>query len=420
MTTDIIDQPRSDAESDNQPRAILDAVRAMVPAIAACGDEIERGRRLPPDLVDQLRDAGCFRMLVPRQFGGAELELADYAAVVRELARADGAVGWTVMIGSAAPAILGMLPATAFADVYAEGPDVVLAGAFNPTGVATPDAGGFRVAGRWSFASGCQHADWFVAHCMVDDGRVPPMRMMVLPAADVEIVDTWTVSGLCGTGSHDFTIDDVFVPAGRTFAVFDEGGVEGPLGRIPELSVSSLAFANVALGIAEGALAEITTLATAKVPLFAEATLATNPLSATSSATPTPTCAQPGRCSTQIPRPPGPLPSVAGRSRPSSGPGLAARRRGSRPRLPPSSTPPTPQAAPARSTRPAHYNVACVTSTRSPNTSPSNATHSPSSARSSPAKTSTSASSDGPGAPPDAFAALLAGADQGLMIVVVE
>jgi alkylation response protein AidB-like acyl-CoA dehydrogenase len=162
--------------------------------------------------------------------------------------------------------------------VYAGGPDVVVAGAFNPTGVATPVDGGYRVSGRWSFASGCQHADWFVAHCLIDDGRLPPIRMMVLPAADIEIIDTWTVSGLCGTGSHDFTIADAFVPAAHTFAVFDEGGLEGPLGRIPELSFSSLAIANVALGIADGALREVTTLATAKVPMFAGATLATNPL----------------------------------------------------------------------------------------------------------------------------------------------
>ena len=154
----------------------------------------------------------------------------------------------------------------------------MLAGAFNPTGVASPVEGGFRATGRWAFASGCQHADWFVAHCFVDDGRMPPLRMMVLPAAEVEIVDTWTVSGLCGTGSHDFTIDGVFVPDERTFSVFEEGGLDGPLGRIPELSFSSLEFANVAIGIAEGALAEITTLATGKVPMFADATLAANPL----------------------------------------------------------------------------------------------------------------------------------------------
>lgn len=277
MTIETVDIARSSADRTSAA-ATVGAVRALVPTIAARSDEIERGRRLPPDLVGQLRDAGCFRMLVPRSYGGAEVELAAHLSVVRELARADGAVGWTVMIGSSAPVILGLLPPATFEAVYAAGPDVVLAGSFNPKGVATPVDGGFRVTGQWSFASGCQHADWFIAHCIVDDGRMPPLRMMVLPAADVEILDTWSVSGLCGTGSHDFTIDDVFVPGERTFSVFEEGGVDGPLGRIPELCYSSLEFANVAIGIAEGALAEVTTLATGKMPMFADATLAANPL----------------------------------------------------------------------------------------------------------------------------------------------
>jgi alkylation response protein AidB-like acyl-CoA dehydrogenase len=217
-------------------------------------------------------------MLVPRRLGGAEAELAEHMRLLRELATADGSVGWTVMIGSSAPMILGMLPRDTFDMVYAHGPDVVGAGTFNPTGAATVVDGGYRASGRWAFASGCQHADWFIAHCMVDDGSMPPLRMMVLPAADVTIVDTWTVSGLCGTGSHDFLLDGTFVPTDRTFRVFEPGALDSVTGRIPELVYSSLAIAHVAVGIAEGALAEITTLATAKVPMFADATLAANPV----------------------------------------------------------------------------------------------------------------------------------------------
>lgn len=271
MNTDTITPPHAAAST-------LEAVEALGSTIKARADEIEDARRLPPDLVHQLKRAGCFRMLTPRRHGGTEATLADHFRMVRALARVDGSVGWTVMIGSSAPVILGMLPPATFDAVYANGPDVVLAGAFNPTGVATPVDGGFRATGRWSFASGCQHADWFVAHCFVDDGRTPPVRMMVMPAADIEIVDTWTVAGLCGTGSHDFAVDNVFVPAEQTFSLFEAGGLDGPLGRIPELSSSSLAFANVAVGIAEGAMAEVTTLASSKVPMLAEATLATNPL----------------------------------------------------------------------------------------------------------------------------------------------
>jgi alkylation response protein AidB-like acyl-CoA dehydrogenase len=198
--------------------------------------------------------------------------------VLEELARADGSIGWTVGIGHAAPVLLGKLPHQAFDAIYGDGPDVIVAGTFNPTGVATPVDGGFRVAGQWSFASGCQHAHWFIAHCIVDDGRQPPIRMMVLPATDVEIKDTWSVSGLCGTGSHDFLVNDLFVPAERSFTLWDEACLDIPLLRIPELSLSTLAFGAVAVGIAHKALAEVTDLATRKVPLFSGGTLASNPL----------------------------------------------------------------------------------------------------------------------------------------------
>lgn len=256
----------------------LEAVAALAPDIAARAEEIERGRRLPPDLVDQLKAAGCFRTLVPRSHGGAELDLPAQMRVIEELARADGSVAWTVMIGCLAPALLGRLPRETFDALYAEGPDLILAGTFNLKGVATPVDGGFRVTGQWSFASGCQHCDWFIAHCIVDDGPQPSMRMMVLPPTDVEIKDTWSVAGLCGTGSHDFVVNDTFVPAERSFAVWDEPSLDVPLLRIPELSLSSLSFGAVAVGIADGALGEVTTLATGKLPMFSEGTLASNPL----------------------------------------------------------------------------------------------------------------------------------------------
>jgi alkylation response protein AidB-like acyl-CoA dehydrogenase len=257
---------------------IARAVQELLPIISTRSEEIEQARRLPPDVVDQLKEAGCFRAVVPASHGGAELDLATQLGLIRELARADGSVGWTVMIGCAAPFVFGLLPRPSFDQIYAHGPDVVLAGAFNPTGVATPVDGGYRVTGRWSFASGCQHASWFAAHCFVDDGREPPVRMMVLRPDAVEIEDTWWTSGLRGTGSHHFAVNGGFVPDDFSFAVWDEPAVEGPLFRIPELTLSSMHIANVALGIAVGALDEATTLATAKTPAFAASHLAANPL----------------------------------------------------------------------------------------------------------------------------------------------
>jgi alkylation response protein AidB-like acyl-CoA dehydrogenase len=259
-------------------RDVLDSVRAMAPTIAARAEEIEQRRRLPRDLLDDLIAAGCFRSLASAAVGGVDAALPDHMRMLEALARADGSVGWTVMIGSVAPVILGLLPPTTYDAVYADGSDVILAGAFNPTGRATPVDGGYRVTGRWAFASGCEHADWFFAHCIVDDSRQPPMRMMLLPPDDVEIVDTWSVSGLRGTGSHDFVVSDEFVPDERTFAIFDGPNQEGPLWRIPELSSSTLAIGSVGVGIAQGAVDDVIALASGKTPMLSETTLAANPL----------------------------------------------------------------------------------------------------------------------------------------------
>jgi alkylation response protein AidB-like acyl-CoA dehydrogenase len=215
---------------------------------------------------------------VPASHGGLEVDLLQHLEVMAELAEADGSVGWTVMIGTLAPVVFGLLPRETFDAIYADGPDVIFAGVFNPTGVADPVEGGYEVSGQWSFASGCQHGDWFVGHCFVPDGRMPPVRMMVLPPADIEIVDTWSVSGLRGTGSHDVVVDHVFVPDARTFSVDDESSVDGPLWRIPEISLSTIQFANLAIAIARGALGDVMALATGKVPAFSDATLASNPL----------------------------------------------------------------------------------------------------------------------------------------------
>jgi alkylation response protein AidB-like acyl-CoA dehydrogenase len=258
---------------------ILDAVKALIPSITVRAEEIERARRLPPDLVDELLAAGCFRMLVPRSHGGAELDPPAQTQVLEELARADASVAWTVMIGSEAPVLFRMLPRASFDALYADGPDVIMAGASKPTGVATPVEGGYRVSGQWAFASGCQHAHWFIGHCVVDDGRQPPGRMMVLPQSDLEIKDTWSVSGLCGTGSHDVVANGAFVPDELSFVMFgSEPAVDVPSLQIPEVTRAAIQIASVTIGVARGALDEIVALARDKTPTFAEGPLASNPL----------------------------------------------------------------------------------------------------------------------------------------------
>jgi len=259
---------------------VIDAVEALAPAIADRAPAIEAGRRVPADLLDDLVRAGCFRAVRPRSHGGIGADLPGTLRIFETLARADASTAWVVMIGSSSWIDLAGVPRESFDALFA-GPDTITAGAFNPTGSIAPAAGGgYQVTGRWSFASGCEHADWIYGNCIEvgGDGSEPRLRIAVFAPDQVVIEDTWTVAGLCGTGSHHFRVEDVFVPANRTVVPLgDEPSFDSPILRVPLVSFIGLAIASVALGTAHGALDDILAIATRKVPLLAPAPLAANP-----------------------------------------------------------------------------------------------------------------------------------------------
>jgi alkylation response protein AidB-like acyl-CoA dehydrogenase len=265
--------------TDDAARVVAAAER-LQPTIAARAAEVEAARRVPRDLLDELIEAGCFRILVPRSHGGVGADLATGMQVNETIARADGSVGWTVMIGAAAWGDLAALPRPSFDALFVHGPDILAAGAFNPTGHIVADNDGYRVTGRWGFASGCEHANWLFGNSVegVVDG-VPQLRIAVFMPHEVTIEDTWNVSGMCGTGSHHFRADDVFVPADRTFRpLVDHPSIDEPIVRIPPPSSIPLLISSVALGIARGALDDVVRLAAEKVPLLSPAPLATDPV----------------------------------------------------------------------------------------------------------------------------------------------
>jgi indole-3-acetate monooxygenase len=252
------------------PTATLERVRELAPTIRRRADEIEAARRIPLDLVEDLKSIGCFRMVVPREAGGDELALDQQLDIIEELACADGSTGWTVMIGASSPVLFGLLPRRGFDEIYADGPDVIGAGALAPKGQARRVGDGYCVSGQWPFGSGCQHASWLLAQSIVvADGKpkmaangVPEMRIMVVPAEQAAILDTWKVSGLRGTGSHDFRIDDVFCPDHRTTSLLGGGAcIDAVAMRIPTLSTFSMLMAAVALGIGRAAIEDLTALA---------------------------------------------------------------------------------------------------------------------------------------------------------------
>jgi indole-3-acetate monooxygenase len=259
---------------------VLQAVRQLAPSIFDRAGEIEAGRRVPVDLLNSLRAAGCFRLMRPATHDGLEASLPDAMRALESLARVDASVAWTVMIGAGSWIDLAHLPRETFDALYGTNPDAITAGVFNPTGSIAPADGGYQVSGRWSFASGCQHADVLFGNAIagVVDG-MPQLRGAVFAPVDVVIEDTWSVSGLCGTGSHHFHVDGAVVPAECTYAPMDgDPCVDAPIVHLPPPAVLSQLMASVALGIAQGALDDITVLAADKVPLLSPVALGANPL----------------------------------------------------------------------------------------------------------------------------------------------
>ncbi len=268
--------------------ATLGRVRALAPAISERAEEVEEARRLPLDLLDQLIEAGCFRMGLPRSHGGDELSIVEIIRVIEELARADGSVGWAAMIGGTAAELFALLPKERFDALYASGPDLIGGGTLAPKGVAVPVDGGYRASGRWPFASGSEHCTWLMAHCVVltPEGTpepgphgIPRLMAAVLPAQAFTIVDTWHVSGLRGTGSQDLVLENAFVPEDQTMDIFGRSELTEPLFQIPVLGKFALYVAAVGLGIASGALEDVAALAAGgKRPAFATRRIAQDPL----------------------------------------------------------------------------------------------------------------------------------------------
>jgi alkylation response protein AidB-like acyl-CoA dehydrogenase len=242
---------------------LLANLQELAPGIASRAAEIEAGRRIPPDLVEVLRSIGIFRMFVPQSHGGLELDMPAALEIFGALSRIDGSVGWTAMIGGGCDIFASLLPWNTYEQVYQNGPDVIIAGSAQPVGRAEAVAGGWRVNGRWPFASGCQHADWMFGLCVMTEGgkSLCAVRGFFLPARDWQIEDTWYVAGLKGTGSHHITLRDKVVPAENFFDLANGVPcVPGPLYQAV-LQLLPLMHSANSIGIAEGALDELVELA---------------------------------------------------------------------------------------------------------------------------------------------------------------
>ena len=260
--------PCQDAEAFVRPPSACATIREL-------RADIERDRSLPVPLVKRMAETGFFSLWLARALGGQELNTVDYLRVIEELSRADGAVGWCAMVSAGYSRLSGYLDDGVAREIFGDGSTIV-AGTINPTGKAIVVPGGFRVSGRWSYGSFIGHSTWTVGSSVIHDNEgprrgpdgAPDMRLMLFPTSAVEIIDTWRVGGLRGTGSHDFHVTDLFVPDDHAIAAFTAKPVRpGTLYAAPFITVFAMAIASVPLGIARAAIEAFIALAEAKTPM---------------------------------------------------------------------------------------------------------------------------------------------------------
>lgn len=200
--------------------------------------EVDEARRLPAEVAGRVRDAGLFRLTMPKSWGGPEFSSIEQVEIIEELSRANSAVGWCVMIGCDSGLFSGYLDDAAGRKLYPR-LDMSTAGWVWPAGRAERVDGGYRVSGQWRFGSGITHADVVSAGCIVhqngtperDRAGIPNWRIMLAPACAYEIQDTWHTTGLRGTGSNDYRVTDLFVPEENSFSFNEPARRDGPLWR---------------------------------------------------------------------------------------------------------------------------------------------------------------------------------------------
>jgi len=239
--------------------------------VAPRSAEIEQQRTLPRDIVDELAAAGLFKLFVPARYGGGEVSAAEGLAVMEELAFHDGSTGWCVMIAMTTGLIGGFLPADHAQAVYGS-PDAITGGFAAPMGRGRRVDGGIAVDGRWQWGSGIAHCTTIGGGCVVHSGgpdgdERPSAKFVLFDRDDVEILDTWYVAGLKGTGSTDYAVHGAFVPEGRWFALAGaEPREDGPLYRFSFFGLLALGVSAIAVGLARRSIDELISLAATKRP----------------------------------------------------------------------------------------------------------------------------------------------------------
>jgi len=247
-------------------RSLVDKIVSLAPGLRERSDDGAQLRRLPDASWRSLLDSGLLRGLQPARWGGLEADPGEFFAAISEVARADGSAGWVAGIIGVHPWQLALFPKDTQEEVWGDDPTVMHSSSYAPTGKAEKVSGGYRLNGRWSFSTGCDHCQWVNLGALaggleVDGVQVQDFRSFTLPRRDYRIDDNWHVAGLRGTGSKDIVVDNAFVPEHRSQSHWDYmlgremPGWElnpSPLYRLPFAVVFNYALTASVLGAARG------------------------------------------------------------------------------------------------------------------------------------------------------------------------
>jgi 3-hydroxy-9,10-secoandrosta-1,3,5(10)-triene-9,17-dione monooxygenase len=247
------------------PEGYLERVRSLLPALRERAAHAEQLRRLPDETFAEFQEAGLFRALQPRRYGGYELDPGTFYQAVVEVGTACGSSAWILGVIGVHNWHLAIFPPQAQEDVWGSDSSVQLSTSLAPTGTVKRVTGGYRLSGRWSFSSGCDFCEWAVLGGILppaEAGQPPDARVFLVPRSDYVVDDNWHVMGLCATGSKDLVVKEAFVPEYRTHTYRDafhlrHPGAEindAPLYRLPFGLIFPYGITAPAIGAALGAL----------------------------------------------------------------------------------------------------------------------------------------------------------------------
>lgn len=252
--------------------SLVDRARALAPDIITARTQMDELRRLPDDLARKFRDAGLYRLCIPKAHGGIEAPPRAIVETLEALAEVDASAAWCVTVSATTGSFGAYLDNDVASRIFPD-PNLIFAGVYAPMGKAEIEGDNYRVTGRWKWNSGGQNATWLCGGCMIHENGAPRMlteklpehRMMLFPASDAQFIDTWHTSGLRGSGSGDMAVNDLLVPKSHSVSLIaDRPRVTTPLYAFPIFGLLAIGIAAVASGNAQAALKEFVTTASNK------------------------------------------------------------------------------------------------------------------------------------------------------------